>query len=508
MTTNIVNVFEPAQFGVGDGATTQFQIGGPREAVTSITPSGLWRQDWQGNQRLYPTPRTNILRQSTNLSLSPWPSGNYSGVLTSQPSPREDLTVYKVLAAAGQSLTGGGLANTSMKSASATQRLTFSAFVKDAGFDRIRLYLNGANTINARAFVDWNIPDGVVIQSQVGSEFSNLTFGGELLSGGWRFFWLTVDSDSFANVVSRLYTLSSSTTVGDGVSGVYVWLPQLEASAVATSRIETAASPVTVTDYGASPSGLITMGQVPAIGASLTWTGSYTYEYRDDAPTLADRTVISQYANSPTLRQLIHNMDEYVNPDTDFDAFYDYVWNVETAQGFGLDIWGRIVGVGRMLTIPGAGVYLGYQEAYTAPTAATGAQPFGQAPMYVGAASTQTYRLADDAYRKLILVKALANISDCTSPSLNRLLSNLFAGRGRCYVSDTGQMEFRYVFEFALEPYEIAILTQSGVIPKPAAVLANVLQVDLPTTFGFNEALMQPFGSGVFFTSSGLINAS
>lgn len=225
-------------------------------------------------------------------------------------------------------------------------------------------------------------------------------------------------------------------------------------------------------------------------------------------PGLVARTIISQYANSPTLVQLANNMDEYINPDTDFDAFYDYVWNVETAQGFGLDIWGRIVGVGRMLTIPGAGTYLGYQEAYTAPTAATGAQPFGQAPMYVGTSSTQTYRLADDAYRKLILVKALANISDGTSPSLNRLLSNLFAGRGRCYVSDTGKMEFRYVFEFALEPYEIAILTQSGAIPKPAAVLANVLQVDLPTTFGFNEALMQPFGSGVFFTSSGLINAS
>lgn len=225
-------------------------------------------------------------------------------------------------------------------------------------------------------------------------------------------------------------------------------------------------------------------------------------------PGLVARTIISQYANSPTLVQLANNMDDYINPDTDFDAFYSFVWNVETAQGFGLDIWGRIVGVGRMLTIPGAGTYLGYQEAYTAPTAATGAQPFGQAPMYVGTSSTQTYRLADDAYRKLILVKALSNISDCTSPSLNRLLSNLFAGRGRCYVSDTGKMEFRYVFEFALEPYEIAILTQSGAIPKPAAVLVNVLQVDIPTTFGFNEAVMQPFGSGVFFTSSGLIHAS
>jgi len=210
------------------------------------------------------------------------------------------------------------------------------------------------------------------------------------------------------------------------------------------------------------------------------------------------RTIISQYANSPTLVQLINSMDEYINPDADFDAFYDFVWNVETAQGFGLGVWGTIVDIGRMLTIPGDVMYLGYSEALDW-------QPFNQAPFFTGVQATQTYRLVDDAYRKLILVKALANISDCTSPSLNRLLSNLFEGRGRCYVSDTGNMEFRYVFEFALEPYEIAILTQSGAIPKPAAVLANVLQVDLPTTFGFNEGLMQPFGSEVFFTSSGLI---
>lgn len=217
-------------------------------------------------------------------------------------------------------------------------------------------------------------------------------------------------------------------------------------------------------------------------------------------PGLVARTIISQYANSPTLVQLANNMDDYINPDTDFDAFYNFVWNVETAQGFGLDIWGRIVDIGRLLTVPGDVTYLGYEEALDW-------QPFNQAPFFTGEQATQTYRLADDAYRKLILVKALANISDCTSPSLNRLLSNLFAGRGRCYVSDTGNMAFRYMFEFELEPYEIAILTQSGAIPKPAAVLANVLQVDLPTTFGFNEAMMQPFGSGVFFTSSGLIHA-
>lgn len=211
-------------------------------------------------------------------------------------------------------------------------------------------------------------------------------------------------------------------------------------------------------------------------------------------------TMISQYGNSPTLLALLNSFDDSVDPSRDLDAFYSYVWDVLTAQGFGLDIWGKIVGVGRELTIPGDLTFLGYQEAVDW-------QPFGQAPLYPGDQPTETYVLADDAYRTLILVKALTNISDCTSQTLNRMLQTMFAGRGRCYVTDTGSMEMRFVFEFELEPFEIAIMTKSGVVPRPAGVLVNVFQADIPTTFGFHEGAAQPFGSGVFFTSSGLIYA-
>lgn len=223
---------------------------------------------------------------------------------------------------------------------------------------------------------------------------------------------------------------------------------------------------------------------------------------------LVARTLISQYANSPTIVQLINNMDEYINPETDFDAFYDFVWNVETAQGFGLDIWGRIVGIGRELTIPSDETYLGFGEAFTAPTADTGPQPFGQAPFWIGERSTETYTLADDAYRTLILVKALANISDCTAPSLNRLLQNLFHGRGRCYVNDLGSMQMRFTFEFYLQPFELAILTQSNAIPRPAAVGLYLAEIPMPNVFGFAEMGegVAPFGQGTFFTE--VINAN
>ena len=213
-------------------------------------------------------------------------------------------------------------------------------------------------------------------------------------------------------------------------------------------------------------------------------------------------TIISQYANSPTLVQLVDFMEQDIDPSADLDAFYDFVWNVLTAQGFGLDIWGKIVNIGRELNIPGAQDNLGFSEGPSG-------LPFDQAPFYDGPPASTVYRLADDAYRQLILAKALANISDCTASSLNRLLQVLFAGRGRAYVTDTGQMEMRYVFEFALMPFELAIITQSGALARPAAVKARALSVDIPSTFGFAEAgIYQPFGQGVFFSTSGLVDAA
>lgn len=217
-------------------------------------------------------------------------------------------------------------------------------------------------------------------------------------------------------------------------------------------------------------------------------------------------TIISQYANSPVLGQLIANMNQYIDPSADLDNFYDFVWNVDTAQGFGLDTWGKIVGVSRLLNIPGALQDFGFDEG----NANADYFPFGQAPFYNGPTQTTVYRLSDDAYRTLIFVKALANITDCTIPSLNQLLRNFFGTRGRCYIGTTGNMSFRYTFEFGLLAYEIAVMTQSGAIPRPAGMNATVLQVDVPTTWGFAEAqLSQPFGQGVFFNNTtGLLHAA
>lgn len=212
-----------------------------------------------------------------------------------------------------------------------------------------------------------------------------------------------------------------------------------------------------------------------------------------------ERTIISQYANSPTLVQLVRNMNKYVDPRADVDAFFDHVWNINTAQGFGLDIWGRIVGVRRELSLIPPLDFFGFEEGLGA--------PFDQKPFFDRLGVNLTYELSDDAYRQLILVKALSNIAATSARSLNQILQNLFAGRGRCYVLDLGDMTLQYTFEFQLTQYEYAIVTQSGALPRPAGVGAILFTSEMPT-FGFSEAgpLAAPFGQATFITQ-GAVNA-
>lgn len=177
-----------------------------------------------------------------------------------------------------------------------------------------------------------------------------------------------------------------------------------------------------------------------------------------------EQTIISQYGNSSTISALVHNMNDYIDPSADIDQFFSFIWDVSQAQGFGLDIWGRIVNVSRtVLTNP-------------------------------------VYYLEDEPYRALIMVKALSNISASTAPSINQLLSNWMKARGRAYVTDPGGMNLIYVFEFFLQAFELTILEEANIFLRPAGVGTKVIATEFPV-FGFSEmgtAWAAPFDQAPF----------
>lgn len=202
-----------------------------------------------------------------------------------------------------------------------------------------------------------------------------------------------------------------------------------------------------------------------------------------------DETVQSQYAASPVILALVKNFRFAVSPSRDMSLFYQMIFNVDTAEGLGLDIWGRIVGVTRSVRVS-AEEYLGFYGSLL--------EPFNQAQFRLNAAASDQYRLTDPAYRRLIMWKALANISTADAATLNKLLALLFQNSKPVYVLETGSMTIRLVIEFELEPYQRGILRNDGLFAKGAGVGFEWLEVPVPV-LGFAGSSLAPFNQAPFF---------
>jgi hypothetical protein len=185
-------------------------------------------------------------------------------------------------------------------------------------------------------------------------------------------------------------------------------------------------------------------------------------------------TLLSQYVSSPTLVALIEALNDAIDPATDLQKFYDNIWNVQTAVGYGLDVWGRIVGVDRVLQVSAQNIYFGFNEAFLH-SSTQGSQPFNQQPFYSGPENTTSYALGDNDYRTLILAKAATNISDCSIPSINAILRYLFGSFGNAYVENTGAKTMNYRLNFTPTNVQIAIFQNTNVIPRPAGVKATLV---------------------------------
>lgn len=179
-------------------------------------------------------------------------------------------------------------------------------------------------------------------------------------------------------------------------------------------------------------------------------------------------TLISRFAGSPLIVSLISSFDAAIDPAADIASFLQYIWNVRTAVGYGLNVWGAIVGVSRVVP------------------------------------SSPPITLTDYDYQTLILVKAAANIGNVTVPTLNRLLSQIFSNYGLVYVQENLNMTLTFVFNFLPTNAQQAIVEDSGVLPRPAGV-----QIDYSwpavsgPLFGFdsNNSFIAGFDTGSWAAS-------
>lgn len=195
------------------------------------------------------------------------------------------------------------------------------------------------------------------------------------------------------------------------------------------------------------------------------------------------QTVISQYANSPVILSLIQSFNDSTDQTNDFNLFINQIWQISSAVGYGLDVWGRIVGVSRYLFVEDA-FYFGMKgfdgeasgdvlfDPHVASVSTSGTSPF-----YTGEPLTTNFALTDDAYRTIILAKAYVNITNGSAAAINKIMLLVFADSGgNAYIADNGSMQVTYTLDFTPTALQMSILFQSGVFPQPTG-----MQIDYST---------------------------
>ena len=179
----------------------------------------------------------------------------------------------------------------------------------------------------------------------------------------------------------------------------------------------------------------------------------------------------SQYAHSQKFRNVGTVLNSNIDVSGQIDQIYKDIMDPRTAKGVYLDWWGERIGVNRNIEINGNYVTLN-----------------------------------DDYFRFLLYYRALSNISDTTSYTVNNLLSMLIDLP--IFVQDDLDMTFKIYIMGSLTDLQKTIIKKYGLLNRPAGVLLSgiIVYSEPGEMFGFFGSGLQPFDQAPFNSSEDLLN--
>lgn len=201
------------------------------------------------------------------------------------------------------------------------------------------------------------------------------------------------------------------------------------------------------------------------------------------------RTVLWQYENAPKLKSLVQSEQDWANENvTEFwrNWFRD-VFNLKTANDFGLNVWSRILDVPLTINRPErkSGSVFGFGSNH---------KNFGNGNF--GRARSQDIEVTTEQARKILLLRWFQLTSRPTVANINEALEIVF-GEGIAYVQDNLDMSYQ-LFMFTERPdYQtIDMLKNTDLLPRPSAV-GSAYSVQPRAGFGFGRNHLN-FGNGNF----------
>lgn len=190
------------------------------------------------------------------------------------------------------------------------------------------------------------------------------------------------------------------------------------------------------------------------------------------------RSILWQYENAEGLKALVIGQQEWINENhTEFwnDWIHD-VFNLKTANAFGLSVWARILDVS--LTIE--------REQNTVDVFGFGVahKNFNNGGFGVAAGATDSVSV--EQARKMLLARYFTLTYAPTVPNINMILGVLF-GESAVYVVDSLDMSYiTYTFNGEPDYRTRDLLKNADFLPRPAAVGVD-FEILPDDGFGFGE---------------------
>ena len=202
------------------------------------------------------------------------------------------------------------------------------------------------------------------------------------------------------------------------------------------------------------------------------------------------RALLWQYNDAENLQALLQSkQDWYTENQSEFWTNWIVdVFDLRTANNFGLTVWSIILGVPLSITL--APDYLDKQV-------------FGFAPFGMnfdngnfGSKSSSDITLSLEQKRLVLRLRYYQLVSRGTIPQTNQFLASLFADEGSVYALDLLDMRIVYVFNFSLPSSLQFVLDNYDILPRPAGV-GTEYRVTTRLNFGFGP-YYQNYDNGNF----------
>jgi hypothetical protein len=191
------------------------------------------------------------------------------------------------------------------------------------------------------------------------------------------------------------------------------------------------------------------------------------------------RHVLWQYDDAARLQALLRQKQDWydVNQEKFWREWIYNVFDLQTANDFGLSVWGKILCESRDKFMPGSA------PDYPAWGFGEYARNYGRGNFRRATAGYQ--RLHAEQYRLLLQLRYFKFVSRGTVPEINAFMRRLFGGKGNVYVLDPLDMSFAvYVFSYEPGSWLRFVLEDMDALPRPAGVGARIVVMER-RTFGF-----------------------